>query len=352
MGNTHDPQYLPGDDVLLAANLEIGDPRDLYDLVERIPEGAEIAEMVAIYNYRAEKLRCAKCYKPIHHKGYVVRLTNGQHALLGNKCGRLYFSGSFEGHLANYKHRQRRQKYLRRAAPLDHAIDKALGWLEVWEGPTGTLAHLRREFQRHHRDLYDRLAEAAHKNDGELVVPKSRKVSGSELGSTAAQIAEMKQMIRPGGGGHVPKYETTYESRGRMRGREFFFITLDPRAKVRDASVDLRVAQKKLRRPNLTTDELGRLLREVREAADKLTDARASYVAAREFLERSNLGVVVSWANEHPHVPGRYRLTKTELVGVNDWGEDARWQFVAELPDFGTEPIDALRTQQENKLVA
>ena len=126
MGDAHDPQYLPGDAELLDADLEIGDPRDMFDLVGTILEGAEIEEMVAAYHYHAEKLRCAKCHRAIHNRGFVVRLPGGQHALLGKDCGHLYFPGSFEALLANHGQQVRRQKYLRLVAPTDRAIDEAL----------------------------------------------------------------------------------------------------------------------------------------------------------------------------------------------------------------------------------
>ncbi len=342
MGDPVFPGHLLGDDALLGATLELGDPRELPNLLDHIPEGAEIDEMEAAYNWRKEKLRCAKCQRKIHNRGYSVRLTNGHRILLGKDCGREHFPGSFEEHLRTFDYRLRRQRYLRRMAPLDRAIDAALAALESWRGPMRELREHRREFRRCFTDLYGQLSDVTHKSDGELTVPKRRRAS-----SAAAEIAEIKQMIRPGGGSGGAKYETVYESRGRLRGREFFFTVREPYAMLGDAAGNLAAAKKKLRRRNPTNLELRQVLQAVREASDKLDAARNIYLAAREFLDRTNLMVVVSWANEHPHIAGPYRLTVRELVLENDWNDDVMYPFDADLPEIDRAPVEALRTQYQ-----
>lgn len=116
---------------LLAQDLRIENPRDVAGLVDEIPEGDALEEIVAAYAVEATDyerhlwVRCTSCHHDHNHKrGLLGRLRSGGLVTIGRDCGLNKHGVEYREKIRFFEERRARQRLLRQIVRIHETSDE------------------------------------------------------------------------------------------------------------------------------------------------------------------------------------------------------------------------------------
>ncbi|MCK1453585.1 hypothetical protein IVB36_22595 [Bradyrhizobium sp. 35] len=153
--------------------LEIEDPHDQPNVVNRIPEGVSPVRILNVYRfakYPAEKAYCSKCEARRHRDGFTVEMDDGSAAILGSKCGADLWGQSWHDVAAEFDIEVERAGIIigfSRILPELKLVITALG---KWRPTIRAVAKNQRQFQSVMPETFRRLRNAAVRADHALMI--------------------------------------------------------------------------------------------------------------------------------------------------------------------------------------
>lgn len=273
---------------LLGARLHVANPRAAFDLLPYVPDSARMAGIVASYEHRPDKLRCARpgCGTP-HYKGFVVQLDTGAHIIIGHVCGKKVFETDWDKLEEEHRHLRERQRLLERKQAFLKARAETIQTLRSWRFMANAVQDARRAFADFAPELFAALRERATRGSTALTVTV-------KLDRQTVEAMREAQAVAGGRGGRQSgeREETVHL----LRGAEFFGGT-PLRELVERALGGLDDAAVKLGPADLSNHVMQRALRQAVSATGDLRHVARLHAAAREALSDENLGGLVEWWN-------------------------------------------------------
>lgn len=167
-------------DLIRNTAFRLTDPYDQSDLINCIPDGAKLLDILNIYEFERfpiEKAFCVVCKAHRHKKGFTAALTTGHRVLVGSACGQKKFGASWQDAEKRLRLRSDHQyelvMYDRLTMVRGDLLAKLPQWLRVFEQIEGRKA----AFSRIFGETASQLNEAAIRGDGRLTI--HRKVRAS-----------------------------------------------------------------------------------------------------------------------------------------------------------------------------
>ncbi|WP_448205441.1 hypothetical protein [Azospirillum sp. sgz302134] len=296
-------QHLSDDDIL-GRKLEIDDPHAEFDLLEQgeVPKDAVMAAIVASYRV-PEKIQCSKpsCGVP-HNWGFVVRLADGRHIVVGNVCGRQLFPDTWDTLESSHKYDVRRQQLIRRKREFLADYPRIAAVLRTLRAPFSAVTAARKKWRTDMHALYLQLETAA-RRDGSVL-----KVAVRGSGSTMSEaIREIERDIGRRGRSSIAddRMETVHV----LAGTEFF-VGGDPRRMVEAALETLDDMARALAAPNQTNTVMERQLRRRDDVRKLVGDAMDIYRACAPAMSPDNFAGIALWTERLGSLSGRYAMSK------------------------------------------
>ncbi len=292
------------DDEILGRKLEIEDPHAEFDLLGQgqVPKDAIMAAIVASYRV-PEKIQCSKpgCGVP-HNWGFVVRLADERHIVVGNVCGRQLFPDEWDKLESSHKYDVRRQQLIRRKREFLEDHQRIATFLRTLRAPFLAVSAARKEWREDMRALYLQLEAAARRDGGVLKV--AVRGGGSAMNET---IREIERDI--GRRGRSSIADEQLETVHVLSGAEFF-VGGDPRRMVEDALETLDDMARALAAPNQTNTVMERHLRRRDDVRKLVGNAVDIYRACKDAMSPDNLAGIARWTERLGHLPGCYAMSK------------------------------------------
>lgn len=290
------------DQELRDADLRITDPYDQPDLVDEVPPGARLVEILNTYAFEhwpEKKVWCVVCQGHRHKNGFTGLLDNGARALVGSKCGQEVFHTSWQEARNRLKDRTRRQVLLLRLDRLLPLIPVLRQRLGEWRRTCERLEASRRRFNTAMPALYGALEGHATRGDARLMVYEEvRNIAAEE---NAAEDDDK------------PKTKWVQREAHLAAGLEYFERT-SPIAKIAGTLALL----KEVEAASGDTDPIS--LAAMRKYDKRLSDAleglrkiAAMYRGSSAFFEPRNLAGIAAWATASREIKGRYGAAGGEL---------------------------------------
>lgn len=274
---------------VLEARLHIDDPRETFDLLAQVPDGARMAGIVAGYEHRQSKLRCARpgC-GTLHNKGFVVQLDTGQHIIIGHVCGKKVFHADW-GTLEEEHHQLReRQRLLARKQAFLGAYHENKIAIRSWRKHANAVQEAQRSFSSFMPKLTAALRQRC--LHGQTALTITVKLD--------RRIAETFRDAQAGMGRRATRQlEEREEAVHVLQGREFF-EAISPRDLIERALGILEESASKLILDNLPNHTMQRALREVGNALADLRRFARIHAAARQAVSHENLAGIVRWSQK------------------------------------------------------
>lgn len=290
------------DDELLEAQLVIDDPFNQAGLKTTLPEGAEVADILNIYNYKGypqRKVHCAVCGSARHRMGFTLKLANGDLVLVGSSCGAEIAHESWAQHQKALKGQQDRQYYLRVLSRVRDIDPTVLRMLRAFERNFDQISRLHTRFQRTMPDVYELLRQRCLVGQPMLEIKVFRENKVQELSSSGnRQSARFVE-------------ETTF--RHRLQGIQFFQYA-DPLSEFEHAvsSVEalLNLAQGTT---GHSTATFRRHFKAMRGALGKIGRLIEAYNSVQDLFAAENLTGIADWMKRSDYKNGEYWVEEGAL---------------------------------------
>lgn len=175
-------------DLLRNTVFRLTDPYDQSGLINCIPEGAKLLDILNIYEFErfpTEKAFCVVCKAHRHKRGFTAALTTGHRVLLGSRCGQKKFGANWNDAEKRLKLRSDHQHELAMYDRLTLIRDPLRAKLPLWFGVFEKIEGRKAAFSRIFGEVASRLNEAAIRGDGRLTI--HRKVRASAFQQALAR---------------------------------------------------------------------------------------------------------------------------------------------------------------------
>jgi hypothetical protein len=311
-------QYVrPTDDELRVRVLEIDDPHAQAGLVNHIPPGVDVVQIVNTYSYSRwpnDKAYCSKCEGKRHKYGFTAELDDGSFALLGSRCGEKLWGESWRDAANRFKEEVDRAGIILgfdRMVPELRSIRDAL---EGWRPAVACVAKHQRRFSNQLGSLFFELRSAAVRQDHRLVIHES----------VRDYVAEAEYERRYGEKPSREFYKGVERTVHHLEGGAFFSTEKpDNLLELALQAIDAAIAvggNTKLHSQMKLKEHRAK----VRDAQDWLERVATAVRALRSFYGNEHLGRVVRWmemvkselevqeALEFLKLPTDYRVLDTE----------------------------------------
>jgi len=273
---------------LLGARLHVADPRAAFDLLPHVPDAARMAGIVASYEHRPDKLRCARpgCGTP-HYKGFVVQLDTGEHIIIGHVCGKAVFETDWDKLEEEHRHLRERQRLLERKQTFLKTHAEVIRTLRSWRFMASAVQDARRALADFVPELFAALRERATRGSTALTIT---------VKLDRQTVEAMREAQAAAGGRGARQSNEREETVHLLRGADFFGAT-SLRDLVERALSGLDDAAARLGTADLSNHAMQRALRQAVSAAGDLRHVARLHAAAREALSNENLAGLVEWWN-------------------------------------------------------
>ena len=324
---------IPSDEDLINVQLETENPK-IFERAEKLEPGLGLVDIIHVYNHRDTYVKCAKCGRTNHYKGYIVLLSDNSHAVIGNDCGEDYFPGKWEEHHKRFKYKQQRQYYLLQIAPAISAISELMEALWNWRHPMKGFDARLRTLRDGHPKLYKALDYARHNGESKLTI------ANRERDSAAEQVRDSRlSASEQGSRGPIYKYRVVWE-RPLMGGAVFNMRS--PWDLIDDAMSVARKAKAKLEAPKLSNLEMAQAFISLADLPRMLELALAGYDAWNQFSAPENLKNIVDWARKTGEFEDTFAVKARALSVRSAYSDEQVIVERAPLPALGREPHEIL----------
>lgn len=186
------------DRALLSREFRIDDPERLTGLLDRLPDDAEVAEILGHYDVTPKGGRafgnrafvhCAHCHGARHWRGYAIKLTDSRLALVGVDCGEKQFGLDFKTLENAFQSDQARKSALERLLSAKELLPALLAELDAL-----SVAPVVSQFDNYLSDLrlqYRKFVQAIARTGGQLTVTRFRRNLTAEEDRAKRQAPEL-----------------------------------------------------------------------------------------------------------------------------------------------------------------
>lgn len=268
-----------------------GDPREMYPLLDAIPDGAELLSIVHHYRYKPEKLSCVDCGSARHHRGAVVLLSTGQFCLLGSVCGRKRFPDAWDEAETEFNRAKEQQETRLRHADIQQRLPDILKACRALRYPCAQLSQFEQQFR-----------EAMGRSTAAIFVDELARNEGllTEHIKLRAETAEAFHEATGRASGKSSKDQFQIRNIGRISGYGFM-IGKSCRDQLETIHEALMAIERSLNSKSLKLPKMKRIQGEFDR---QLSDVRlliASYDEALKLLTSSNARVIDRWLQSAGH---------------------------------------------------
>lgn len=339
---------------LLRTAFTTNDPENLEGLIEDVPATEELPFVELWYDFRGSKrvrLRCVHCRYHNHLAGYVIRTTEGQRFLVGHECGDKLYGADFEILRSDYDQARDYASNLRRWNNLQAVLPAFLEWLAELQccSAVRTYRDTKRVFREELPRLFGAVAVALLRDKGVLSVDErlrdfegeNRAVERYERDKNEwDQLTPAERKDRKRNHGHrapqppqLPMFKLIPKPVMTVRAVNFFSDDPLPHQRLADVltgfedlvseigAATLKAAACEGRRDNPHRERrlllahsfkgvfrrLGVLLEIVQSSIEDVRELDALFGA-------DSLAVLVGWANSHPKIKERFKISGRGLV--------------------------------------
>lgn len=196
------------DRLLLQRKFDVADPESLQGLVARLPDGAEMHDILFRYdvtpaggmkNMARPFVSCAHCHGARHWRGYVIELVDDSLALIGEDCGAKQFGIKFNQVESDFHADRSRQSDLRRLIELRQAIPGFVAELQEFRRAPEVIAYdaYMARLRRDARQLFLALRQLTTVGDGWLICTSYERDAEAEKRRmlTDPEFAEIRRKI-------------------------------------------------------------------------------------------------------------------------------------------------------------
>ncbi|MET4312845.1 hypothetical protein [Bradyrhizobium sp. RT4b] len=339
---------------LLRTAFTTNDPESLERLTEDVPATDELPFVELWYDFRGtkrERLRCVHCRYHNHLAGYVIRTTEGQRFLVGHECGDKLYGADFEILRSDYDEARDYASNLRRWRNLQSALPGFLEWLAELQccSAVRTYRDTKSVFRARLPRLFGAVAVALLRDKGVLNVEErfrdfeseNRVVERYECAKKEwdeLTPAERKDRKRHHGDRapqppQLPMFKVIPKPVMTVRAINFFSDDPLPHQRLADVLAGFEELVSEINTTTLKAaayeeqaDALHRDRRHTfahtfkgvfRRLNAFLESIRASIDDVRELealFRPDSLAVLVSWANAHPKIKQRFKMSGRGLI--------------------------------------
>ncbi|MEY9153720.1 hypothetical protein [Bradyrhizobium japonicum] len=339
---------------LLRTAFTTNDPESLEGLIEDIPATEELPFVELWYDFRGskrERLRCVHCRYHNHLAGYVIRTTEGQRVLVGHECGDKLYGADFEILRSDYDQARDYASNLRRWNNLQAVLPAFLEWLADLEccSAVRTYRDTKRVFRDELPRLFGAVAVALLRDQGVLSVDErlrdfegeNRAVERYERDKKEwDELTQAERKDRKRNHGYrapqppqLPMFKAIPKPVMTVRAANFFSDDPLPHQRLAEvlngfedlvseiSAATLKAAAYEGRRDDLHRERrlllahsfkgvfrrLGALLEVIRTSIEDVSELDA-------LFRPDSLAVLVSWANSHPRIKQRFKLSGRGLA--------------------------------------
>jgi len=326
------------DQELLQREFTISDPESVPNLASRLPTLSDPPQIIAKYDTKKSgrpALRCCHCSSRRHWKGYVLRLPNGQHALLAERhCGREAFGLRWEQVENAFKQQVSRQADLMRLARVRQVFPDFVLELECLRENEQVLAYdkFRDDLRRKFGPLSRRLGAEPRRNgrfDAEIRVrnreaeyTRARRLepalvkAAEDVSVGPDERARNQRALEKWLGAQSPIISGELRHVGVCSGYAILDDENPNRLLSRAYNEAMSMAPAIAAR---TSDEwsgvsLAEVFRAMREIIECVRNALVLLGELARFCERKNFETLATWATQDENVPGKYRVDGGSLI--------------------------------------
>ncbi|MGY4367896.1 hypothetical protein ACVW1A_003961 [Bradyrhizobium sp. LB1.3] len=339
---------------LLRTAFTTNDPENLEGLIEDVPATHELPFVELWYDFRGtkrERLRCVHCRYHNHLAGYVIRTTEGQRFLVGHECGDKLYGADFEILRSDYDQARDHASNLRRWNNLQAVLPAFLEWLSDLQccSAVRTYRDTKRVFREELPRLFGAVAVALLKDKGVLSVDERLrdfegenraveryerdKKEWDELAPAERKDRKRKYGFRAPQPPQLPMFKVIPKPVMTVRAANFFSDDPLPHQRLADVLTgfeelvsEISAATLKAAAHEGRKDDLHRERRLLfahsfkgvfRRFAALLEIIRACVEDVREMdalFRPDSLAVLVNWANSHPKIRERFKMSGRGLM--------------------------------------
>ena len=303
------------------------DPYDQSNLIPCIPEGAQLLDILNIYEFErfpAMKAFCVVCKAHRHKKGFTAALTTGHRVLVGSECGRKKFGASWQEAERRLKLKSEHQYELLMYDRLTMIRGQLEGKLQQWLRVFEQLEGRKSAFSRIFGDIDSRLKEVAIRGDSRLTV--HRKVRKS-----AFQQALSRSDDKDDG-----KESFTYEevTVGTLVGAGFF----DPLQTNKAVANAIQSVKNHSFEKALALD-MKKRRKAVERSFEELRRCAEIYEDVDRFLSQDNFANLARWADQNDGIRRKLVARSSGLFFADNLNEG---MTLLPLPDLDETLLDCI----------
>lgn len=328
-------RQLTDEELLETELIFTGDPTAQLGVVETMPEGAEFDRIVN--RYKSPDWTFCVFRRHRHKRGFTVRVTSGHLVLVGKDCGKDYTGEDWGAFDADFKYAVQRQRYLRWSGKIRPLLPEILDALRGWEDTAWKFNKQKFHFRQLAPELFDQLATAAGKRNGQIKIEERRRDLAAEA-RRAEKETRSNDEEKNSKEDDKPIYTDQVVWSGRIDGIEYFWPA-SPLSTARKALPELKNVEQILSKPHLTNTEFQRCRKIIRDQARLLEECAAMIGASQRLCRPAMMATIVEFANWHPSIPGSFELQEGNLVRLKPKAEILKAGGTA-APDL--EPVNAL----------